>query len=92
MFLSFEKLDANNGLCAHTEQAHKEQLEVIDNTLPGRESIDLEIFVTEGIPKSEVNAHNQKILAVVARREADLRAASGKSGNAPDWKVGQTQV
>jgi len=72
--------NANKELCAHTEQAHKEQLEAIDNALPGQESIDLEIFVTEGIPESEVNAHNQKILAAVAQREADRRAASGQSG------------
>jgi len=65
------------------EQVHKEQLEAVDNALPGRESIDLEIFGTEGIPESEVNAHNQRILAAVAQREADRRAASGQSGNAP---------
>ncbi|RPA97492.1 hypothetical protein L873DRAFT_1790980 [Choiromyces venosus 120613-1] len=75
--------NVNKGLRVHMEQVHKEQLEAVDNALPGRESIDLEIFGTEGIPENEVNAHNQRILAAVAQREADRRAASGQSGNAP---------
>ncbi|KAG0131194.1 hypothetical protein HOY82DRAFT_608364 [Tuber indicum] len=77
------RLNTAGGLRVHMEQVHKEQLEAVDNALAGRESIDLEIFGTEGIPESEVNAHNQRILAAVAQREADRRAASGQSGNAP---------
>lgn len=69
------------GLRVHMEQVHKEQLEAVDNAIPGRESIELEIFGTEGIPESEVAAHNQRILAVIAQREADRRAASGQSGS-----------
>jgi anthranilate/para-aminobenzoate synthase component I len=64
------------------EQVHKETLEQVENALPGRESIDLEIFGTEGIPESEVAAHNQRIMAEYAQKEADRRAASGHS-NAP---------
>lgn len=63
------------------EQVHKEQLEAVDNAIPGRESIDLEIFGTEGIPESEVAAHNQRILSAFAQREADRRAGSGQSGS-----------
>lgn len=63
------------------EQVHKEQLEAVDNAIPGRESIDLEIFGTEGIPESEVAAHNQRILSAFAQREADRRASSGQTGS-----------
>lgn len=63
------------------EQVHKEQLEAVDNAIPGRESIDLEIFGTEGIPESEVAAHNQRILSAFAQREADRRAGSGQPGS-----------
>lgn len=61
------------------EQVHKETLEQVENAIPGREGVDLEIFGTEGIPEQEVAAHNQRILSEFARAEADKRAASGQS-------------
>ncbi|KAL0638841.1 hypothetical protein Q9L58_002072 [Maublancomyces gigas] len=75
------RLNTAGGLRVHMEQVHKEQLEAVDNAIPGRESIDLEIFGTEGIPESEVAAHNQRILSAFAQREADRRAGSGQSGS-----------
>ncbi len=65
------------------EQVHKETLEAVDNAIPGRESVDLEIFGTEGIPDNEVAAHNQRIMAEFAQKEADRRAASGQGSGAP---------
>jgi hypothetical protein len=75
------------GLRVHMEQVHKETLEQVENALPGRESIDLEIFGTEGIPESEVAAHNQRIMAEYAQREADRRAASGQSNGPKKPKI-----
>lgn len=69
------------------EQVHKETLEQVENALPGRESVDLEIFGTEGIPESEVAAHNQRILSEYARKEADKRAASGQSNGPKRPKI-----
>lgn len=69
------------------EQVHKETLEQVENALPGRESIDLEIFGTEGIPESEVAAHNQRIMAEFAQKEADRRAASGQSNGPKKPKI-----
>lgn len=69
------------------EQVHKESLEQVENALPGRESIDLEIFGTEGIPESEVLAHNQRIMADYAQKEADRRAASGQSNGPKKPKI-----
>jgi len=69
------------------EQVHKETLEQVENALPGRESIDLEIFGTEGIPESEVAAHNQRIMAEYAQKEADRRAASGQSNGPKKPKI-----
>jgi hypothetical protein len=75
------------GLRVHMEQVHKETLEQVENALPGRESIDLEIFGTEGIPESEVAAHNQRIMAEYAQKEADRRAASGQSNGPKKPKI-----
>ncbi|KAA8911855.1 putative C2H2 finger domain protein [Sphaerosporella brunnea] len=73
------RLNTAGGLRVHMEQVHKETLEQVENALPGRESIDLEIFGTEGIPEADVAAHNQRIMAEYAQKEADRRAASGQS-------------
>lgn len=69
------------------EQVHKETLEQVENALPGREGVDLEIFGTEGIPEQEVAVHNQRILAEFARQEADKRAASGQSNGPKKPKI-----
>ncbi|KAF8248919.1 hypothetical protein K440DRAFT_641623 [Wilcoxina mikolae CBS 423.85] len=81
------RLNTAGGLRVHMEQVHKETLEQVENALPGRESIDLEIFGTEGIPESEVAAHNQRIMAEYAQREADRRAASGQSNGPKKPKI-----
>lgn len=75
------------GLRVHMEQVHKETLEQVENALPGRESIDLEIFGTEGIPETEVAAHNQRIMSEYAQKEADRRAASGQSNGPKRPKI-----
>jgi hypothetical protein len=69
------------------EQVHKETLEQVENALPGRESIDLEIFGTEGIPETEVAAHKQRIMAEFAQQDADRRAASGQSNGPKKPKI-----
>lgn len=69
------------------EQVHKEVLEQVENALPGRESIDREIFGTEGIPESDVAAHNQRIIAEFSQKEADRRAASGQSNGPKKPKI-----
>ncbi|KAI5844838.1 RING-6 [Tricharina praecox] len=81
------RLNTAGGLRVHMEQVHKETLEQVENALPGRESIDLEIFGTEGIPESEVAAHNQRIMADYAQKEADRRAASGQSNGPKKPKI-----
>ncbi|TGZ80625.1 hypothetical protein EX30DRAFT_378434 [Ascodesmis nigricans] len=81
------RLNTAGGLRVHMEQVHKETLEQVENALPGRESVDLEIFGTEGIPESEVAAHNQRIIAEHARKEADKRAASGQSNGPKRPKI-----
>ncbi|CCX30716.1 putative C2H2 finger domain protein [Pyronema domesticum] len=81
------RLNTAGGLRVHMEQVHKETLEQVENALPGRESIDLEIFGTEGIPESEVAAHNQRIMAEFAQKEADRRAASGQSNGPKKPKI-----
>jgi DNA-directed RNA polymerase subunit RPC12/RpoP len=68
------------GLSVHMTQVHKETLTTIENALPNRSGLDVEIFGMEGIPEDIVTSHNQRILQQFAQAEADRRAATGNHG------------
>lgn len=58
-------------------QVHKETLASVDNSLPNRQGLEVEIFGMEGIPEDVVQAHNQRIIAGFYQAEQDRRAATG---------------
>lgn len=66
-----------SGLSVHMTQVHKETLTTIDNALPNRSGLDIEIFGMEGIPEDIVTSHNQRVLTSFAQAEAERRAATG---------------
>ena len=61
-------------------QVHKETLTTIENALPNRSGLDVEIFGMEGIPEDIVTSHNQRVLTQFAQAEAERRAATGNPG------------
>ena len=61
-------------------QVHKETLTSIENALPNRSNLDVEIFGMEGIPPDVVNSHNQRVVTQFAQAEAERRAATGNPG------------
>lgn len=58
-------------------QVHKEQLTAVDNALPNRAGLDIEIFGTEGIPDEVAAQHRQRVLQNFHQAEAERRAATG---------------
>lgn len=68
-------------------QVHKEQLTAVDNALPNRASLDIEIFGMEGVPEDIIQAHNQRVLTQYQQAEAERRAATG---NPPPGTAGGT--
>ncbi|KAK4697868.1 hypothetical protein P7C71_g265, partial [Lecanoromycetidae sp. Uapishka_2] len=74
------RLNTAGGLSVHMTQVHKETLTVIENALPNRSGLDVEIFGMEGIPDEVVQSHNQRVLQQFAQAEADRRAATGNAG------------
>ena len=58
-------------------QVHKETLTAIENALPNRSNLDVEIFGMEGIPTDIVASHNQRVVTQFAQAEAERRAATG---------------
>jgi hypothetical protein len=71
-------------------QVHKEQLNAVDNALPNRSSLEIEIFGMEGVPEDIVQAHNQRVMTQFQQAEADRRAATGNPppGVAKDGAAG----
>ena len=61
-------------------QVHKEQLTAVDNALPNRSGLDIEIFGTEGIPEDIIQQHRQRVLQNYHQAEAERRAATGNAG------------
>ena len=61
-------------------QVHKESLASIENALPNRAGLDVEIFGMEGIPEDIVTAHQQRVIGQFAQAEAERRAATGNAG------------
>ncbi len=68
------------GLSVHMTQVHKETLAVIENALPNRSGLEVEIFGMEGIPEDIVQTHNQRVVQSFAQAEAERRAATGNTG------------
>ena len=68
------------GLSVHMNQVHKETLTMVDNSLPNRQGLDVEIFGMEGIPEDVAQAHNQRIITGFYQAEAERRAATGNTG------------
>jgi hypothetical protein len=60
-------------------QVHKETLSAVDNALPNRAGLDIEIFGMEGIPEDIIQQHNQRVLTQYHQAEAERRAASGSN-------------
>ena len=65
------------GLSVHMTQVHKETLTAIENALPNRAGLDVEIFGMEGVPDDIVQSHNQRVVQQFAQAEAERRASTG---------------
>ncbi|KAL3422219.1 C2H2 finger domain-containing protein [Phlyctema vagabunda] len=74
------RLNTAGGLSVHMNQVHKETLASVDNSLPNRQGLEVEIFGMEGIPDDVAQAHNQRIIAGFYQAEAERRAATGNPG------------
>lgn len=56
---------------------HKETLNQVDNALPNRQSLDVEIFGMEGIPHEALEQHRSRIIQHFYQAQEDRRIATG---------------
>ncbi|KAF2817323.1 uncharacterized protein BDZ99DRAFT_505079 [Mytilinidion resinicola] len=74
------RLNTAGGLAVHLNQVHKETLTSVENALPTRQGLEVEIFGMEGIPEEVVNAHQ---LTVQQQHYADIQNRAVATGNPP---------
>ncbi|KAK6379502.1 hypothetical protein LTS17_006420 [Exophiala oligosperma] len=71
------RLNTAGGLSVHMSQVHKENLTAVDNALPNRAGLDIEIFGMEGIPEDIVQQHTQRVLTNFHQSQAERQGAGG---------------
>lgn len=47
-------------MLVHLQQVHRENIRIVPNCIPGRESIDIEIFGMEGVPYEDLQRYLQE--------------------------------
>ncbi|KAH8887141.1 hypothetical protein GQ53DRAFT_693483 [Thozetella sp. PMI_491] len=72
-----KRLNTAGGLSVHMNQVHKESLSTVENALPNRQGLDVEIFGMEGVPEDIVQQHNQRIIQNFYTAQAERFAATG---------------
>lgn len=74
-------------------QVHKETLSHVENAIPGRQGLDIEIFGMEGVPQEIIDQHNQQVTHKHFEEEQERARISGNpvrglysNGSAPPNK------
>ncbi|EFY95534.2 hypothetical protein MHUMG1_08342 [Metarhizium humberi] len=82
------RLNTAGGLSVHLNQVHKETLSQVENALPNRQGLEVEIFGMEGIPQDALEQHRSRIIQNFYQAQEDRRIATGNpaSGQATPRK------
>ncbi|KAL7921890.1 hypothetical protein ACQKWADRAFT_294732 [Trichoderma austrokoningii] len=71
------RLNTAGGLSVHLNQVHKETLSQVENALPNRQGLEVEIFGMEGIPQEVLEQHRNRIIQNFYQAQEDRRIATG---------------
>ncbi|KAF0642261.1 hypothetical protein FPSE5266_03992 [Fusarium pseudograminearum] len=71
------RLNTAGGLSVHMNQVHKENLTQVENALPNRQGLEVEIFGMEGIPQEMLDQHRNRILQNFQQAQKDRQIATG---------------
>lgn len=61
----------------HLNQVHKETLDHVENALPNRQALDVEIFGMEGMPAEVLDGHRNRLIQNFYQAQEDRRLATG---------------
>ncbi|KAI6784600.1 uncharacterized protein J7T54_006645 [Emericellopsis cladophorae] len=71
------RLNTAGGLSVHLNQVHKENLDHVENALPNRQGLEVEIFGMEGIPTEVLESHRNRLIQNFYQAQEDRRIATG---------------
>ncbi|CAI6334891.1 unnamed protein product [Periconia digitata] len=71
------RLNTAGGLSVHMNQVHKENLTHVENAIPGRQNLDIEIFGMEGVPSEIMEQHTNVVTEKHFSEEAERQRLSG---------------
>jgi len=71
------RLNTAGGLSVHMNQVHKENLSHVENALPNRKGLDIEIFGMEGVPEEVIQQHQQRVLQEFYEAQKERQIATG---------------
>ena len=71
------RLNTAGGLSVHMNQVHKENLSHVENALPNRKGLDIEIFGMEGVPEDVIQQHQQRVLQEFYEAQKERQIATG---------------
>jgi len=72
-------------------QVHKESLDKVENALPNRQGLEIEIFGMEGVPEDIVQQHNHRIVTNFYTAQAERHAATGNPPPGQSGSQGPTK-
>ncbi|KAK8148478.1 hypothetical protein MY1884_004450 [Beauveria asiatica] len=71
------RLNTAGGLSVHMNQVHKETVSQVENALPNRQGLDVEIFGMEGVPQDILEQHRTRIIQNFYQAQESRRLATG---------------
>ncbi|KAJ2762722.1 hypothetical protein H4S06_000503, partial [Coemansia sp. BCRC 34490] len=81
-----KRLNTAGGMVIHVAQVHKENIKAVPNAFPGRDTPDIEIFGSLGIPEEDVQDYEQrmreKLGEPVAKKPKQHNGGAGGYSNA----------
>lgn len=80
------------GLSVHMNQVHKENLTQVENALPNRQGLEVEIFGMEGIPQDILDQHRNRIIQNFYQAQEDRRIATGNPLPGQDMKNNRRKI
>ncbi|CAL1529731.1 unnamed protein product, partial [Lymnaea stagnalis] len=88
--ICYKKLYTGPGLAIHCMQVHKEKIDKVPNSLPGRNNTEIEIYGMEGIPEEDAKAHEKNKNKKIAEVTSELD--SGDDNSNPPTTSGATPM
>ncbi|OLY84109.1 BUB3-interacting and GLEBS motif-containing protein [Smittium mucronatum] len=87
-----KRLNTASGMAIHVAQVHKETVTKVPNAIDGRDSIELEIFGTIGIPEEAVEQRREKLFSSIEPKAPKKQKTSSNSSSNVSSGISEEQI